>query len=325
MDYNKVILSKKDNLNYHKVLMKEYRALHNRQASEFSDLLDESHIAITHKGLSSTDTLFESPMEVAVLATIGSFNSLSKDRLMSNMVSVEMILSRLMYRGNMSRKRKDVKKSISQLQDKEIISVTDMFGNPISDIEKAPHTLLMNIKQEMTGKFSYYRIRWSEFLRVVSSDASDSNKEHLLSVLCSVKSYMNEVGSYKKDSVNDLSLLNHYRGMFCLSTIESIGAKVGLARMTASKYLDELKKMSIIKSLKVHREHTPDYSWSYYYSDFARFDELTYFAENLIKSGFVSNSKDGKYKDFSYLNIDKVYNEDFKIVKDGRKFKIKDD
>lgn len=327
MDFNKFDLGKADNSKYHEVLLKAYRQQHNELESSNQDLLDDSYIPISHKGFSDKDSAIDNTLQAAVLVSIASFNSHFENRLISNMVSIDMIINRLMYQGNISRKRKSIRKAISELAEKDIIKITDIAGSPIQDIETESASALISIEQQVisnkSNKISYFKIKWSEYTRIVTSDASDSNKESLLAILATIKSAMMDVDVSKNKNKDTLTMLNSYRSMFCLSTIESIGLKTNTNRVTTAKYIDQLKEMDIIKALKVHRSDTPKHNWTYYYSDFARFPELTYFAEGLINSGFVSNSKDSKYKNLSYLNIDKVYNEGVSIVKDGKEFKVR--
>ena len=329
MDFNKIDLNKADNSKYHEVLLKAYRQQHSELESSNQDLLDDSHIPVSHKGFSGKYSVLDNTLQAAVLVSIASFNSHFKNRLVSNMVSIDMIISRLMYQGNISRKRKSVRKAISELAEKDIIKVTDIFGSPVHDIKTESASTLVSIEQQTIGNkpntISYFKIKWSEYLRIATSDATDSSKESLLAVLATIKSDMVDVnvsknGHRPKDT---LTILNRYRSMFCLASIESIGLKTNTNRVTTAKYIDQLKEMDIIKALKVRRVDTPRYAWTYYYSDFARFPELTYFAEGLINSGFVSNSKDSRYKNLSYLNINKVYNEGVSIVKDGKEFKVR--
>lgn len=327
MDFNKFDLSKTDNSKYHEVLLKAYRQQHSELESSNQDLLDGSHIAISHKGFSDKDNVFDNTLQAAVLVSIASFNSHFQNRLISNMVSIDMIISRLMYQGNISRKRKSIRKAISELVEKDIIKITDISGSPIQDIEKESASALISIEQQAisnkSNKISYFRIKWSEYVRIVSSDVADSNKESLLAILTTIKSDMMDVDVSKNKHKDKLTILNSYRSMLCLSTIDKIGLRTSTNRVTTAKYIDQLKEMDIIKALKVRRVDTPRYAWTYYYSDFARFPELTYFAEGLINSGFVSNSKDSRYKNLSYLNINKVYNEGVSIVKDGKEFKVR--
>ena len=327
MDFNKFDLGKADNSKYHEILLKTYRQQHNELESNNQDLLDDSYIAISHKGFSDKDNVFDNTLQAAVLVSIASFNSHFQNRLISNMVSIDMIISRLMYQGNISRKRKSIREAISELAEKDIIKITDISGSPIQDIETESASALISIEQQTisnkSNKISYFKIKWSEYVRIVTSDIADNNKESLLAILATIKSDMMDVNVGKNKHKDTLTILNSYRSMFCLSKIENIGLKTDTNRVTTAKYIDQLKEMDIIKALKVHRADTPRYAWTYYYSDFARFPELTYFAEGLINSGFVSNSKDSKYKNLSYLNIDKVYNEGVNIVKDGKEFKVR--
>ena len=327
MDFNKFDLGKADNSKYHEVLLKAYRQQHNELESSNQDLLDDSYIPISHKGFSDKDIVLDNTLQAAVLVSIASFNSHFENRLISNMVSIDMIISRLMYQGNISRKRKSIRKAISELAEKDIIKITDIAGSPIQDIETESASALISIEQQVisnkSNKISYFKIKWSEYKRIVTSDITDSNKESLLAILATIKSAMMDVDVSKNKHKDTLTILNSYRSMFCLSTIENIGLKTGTNRVTTSKYIDQLKEMDIIKALKVHRVDTPRYAWTYYYSDFARFPELTYFAEGMIDSGFVSNSEESKYKNLAYLNIDKVYNEGVSIVKDGKEFKVR--
>lgn len=327
MDFNKLDLSKADNSKYHEVLLKAYRQQHSELETSNQDLLDESHIAISNKGFLDKNNVFDNTLQVAILISIASLNSHFQNRLISNMVSVDMIISRLMYQGNISRKRKSIRKAISKLVEKDIIKITDISGSPIHDIKTESASTLLSIEQQTisnkSNKISYFKIKWSEYVRIVSSDVADSNKESLLAILATIKSYMMDVDVSKNKHKDKLTILNSYRSMFCLSTIGKIGLKTSTNRVTTAKYIDQLKKMDIIKALKVHRVDTPKNNLTYYYSDFARFPELTYFAEGLINSGFVSNSEDSKYKNLAYLNIDKVYNEGVDIVKDGKEFKVR--
>ena len=326
MDFNKFDLGKADNSKYHEVLLKAYRQQHNELESSNQDLLDDSYIPISHKGFSE-DNVFDNTLQAAVLVSIASFNSHFQNRLISNMVSIDMIVSRLMYQGNISRKRKNIRKAISELVEKDIIKITDIYGSHIQDIETESASTLISIEQQTIGnksnKIFYFKIKWSEYVRIVTSDITDSNKESLLAILATIKSDMMDVDVSKNKHKDTLTILNSYRSMFCLSKIENIGLKTDTNRVTTAKYIDQLKEMDIIKALKVHRVDTPRYAWTYYYSDFARFPELTQFAEGLINSGFVSNSKDSRYKNLSYLNIDKVYNEGVNIVKGGKEFKVR--
>lgn len=327
MDFNKFDLGKADNSKYHEVLLKAYRQQHNELESSNQDLLDDSYIPISHKAFSDKYGVLDNTLQAAVLVSIAGFNSHFENRLISNMVSIDMIISRLMYQGNISRKRKSIIKAISELVEKDIIKITDISGSPIHDIETESASTLISIEQQVisnkSNKISYFKIKWSEYVRIVSSDIADNNKESLLAILATIKSAMMDVDVSKSKHKDTLTILNSYRSMFCLSTIENIGLKTDTNRVTTAKYLDQLKEMDIIKALKVHRSDTPKHNWTYYYSDFARFPELTYFAEGLIDSGFVSNSKDSNYKNLSYLNIDKVYNEGVNIVKDGKEFKVR--
>ena len=327
MDFNKFDLGKADSSKYHEVLLKAYQQQHSELESNNQDLLDDSYIPISHKGFSGKDNVFDNTLQAAVLVSIAGFNSHFQNRLISSMISIDMIISRLMYQGNISRKRKSIKKAISELAEKDIIKITDIAGSPIQDIEAESASALISIEQQTisnkSNNISYFKIKWSEYKRIVTSDITDSNKESLLAILATIKSSMMDVDVSKNKHKDTLTILNSYRSMFCLSTIENIGLKTNTNRVTTAKYIDQLKEMDIIKALKVHRVDTPRYAWTYYYSDFARFPELTYFAEGMIDSGFVSNSKDSKYKNLSYLNIDKVYNEGVNIVRDGKEFKVK--
>ena len=250
MDFNKFDLSKTDNSKYHEVLLKAYRQQHSELESSNQDLLDESHIAISHKGFSDKDNVFDNTLQAAVLVSIASFNSHFQNRLISNMVSIDMIISRLMYQGNISRKRKSVRKAISELVEKDIIKITDISGSTIQDIETESASTLLSIEQQTisskSNKISYFKIKWSEYVRIVSSDVADSNKESLLAILTTIKSDMMDVDVSKNKHKDKLTILNSYRSMLCLSTIDKIGLRTSTNRVTTAKYIDQLKEMDIM-------------------------------------------------------------------------------
>lgn len=328
MDYNKTALGKQDNINYNTVLLDVYRKRYEKDAIENQELLSPGFIAVTHKGLSNEKSLFNSHMDVATLVAIASFGNIINNELVSNMVSLEMIMSRLQFTGNISRKRQEVKESINLLIKKGIVKAEDLSGNEVKSINNDMHSTLLTFVQQTVKKgssnTSYYQIKWSELTKIVNSELSDAKKTSLIATLCSLKSSMNDVRLSGNKKLTDITLLNKYRSLFCLSNQDKIAKRVGFkSRQTATNYINELEEMGIIKSIKVHRVGEADHVWSYYYSDLSRYKHLLNFAEGLINVGFIDNDADSKYHNLAYLNIDKVYNEGVNIVKDGKEFKVR--
>lgn len=328
MDYNETPLSKQDNINYNAVLLGVYRKRYEKDIVESQELLSPRFIAVTHKGISNEKSLFNSHTDVATLVAIASFGSIMNSELVSNMVSLEMIMSRLQFTGNISRKRQEVKESINLLIKKGIVRAEDLSGNEVKSIDNDMYSTLLTYIQQTTKKgssnTSYYQIKWSEFIKIINSELTDAKKTSLIATLCSLKSSMNNVKLSGNKKLTDITSLNRYRSIFCLSSQDKIAKRVGFkSRQTVTSHINELEKMNIIKSLKVHRVGESDHMWSYYYSDLSRYKHLLNFAEGLISVGFIDNDADSRYHNLAYLNIDKVYNEGVDIVKDGKEFKVR--